>query len=1101
MSLATRFQPGGTVREDAVYVERGADRELFTALSAGELCYVLAPRQIGKSSLRVRVARQLREGGARVATVDLTRIGAHDSTADGWYFGIVQELSSRLGLAGDPALFWKASGDATPVHRFARFLREQVLSQVSERVVIFIDEIDTVLALPFSSDDFFAAIREAFNLRAEEPAYARLSFCLMGVATPMELVRDPSRTPFNVGRAISLQDFTASEAAALLPALGEERVLRRVLEWTHGHPYMTMRTCDELVRRKPAEPLAEVDAIVAETFLAAGRVEDSNLAYAERRLLADPRAAALLRLYRRLLDGSAVPADRDDDVQAALRLTGMAANDAGGLRVRNRVFARVFDADWVRQQEAARVLAEPLRAWLSRGRPDDLVLRGQALQEARAWALGRRDLSPEESEFLLAGLEVARREQEERARAERAEADARGLRRLLGVGGVLFALLLAALGGALFEYRRAETERLRALGSLASALARQPGREGDAVRAGVQATAPALQAGRAAAVESASGLMAALAVTGHFPTLALPGQARIDFRTSGDGKTLEILLVNGDALFFDLEDPAPPRTYIVSDGILHAISFSPDGRLLAGSDTACDGAVFEVATGSLVQRVKACALAFGPSGQLCLQRPDGVITAGALELRGLDKPGPIGPREQLATNCSFSAGSVLGHEGQKLIVWDARTGAAQFAFAPGQPVVHALFSPDGASVLVVLLDHSLHVLDARDGHELRKASVERPPTVFVGAAFSPDGKRVLLGDWTKLEVRDFQTLQPVATRAPPRGLLGAVFASDELVAVEDTDGYVRFFDSALQRDSQLSIAAHAADGRGLAIAPGGHALASGGNDGKLRWFAPGLQAPRLVLHGLGPVTPALSFDGSRFLASKAKGGALLADTRSGKALLELPGDDAMGFSLSADGRTVAVVRDSGAAEVFDERGARLLRVQLQGGGQRAFQLSPQGDELLAGEAASLRRFAVPSGHELPALGPLPHAPTLAVWSADGKQVATLLEDGEARLHDRASARELRVLRGFPSRGSALAITGERVYAESPLKGLWSWRDGEPELGLAFLPAYAAGLAAARSEALLVSGLLLQRIPAAPPELLRAGCAFLSGRGALPPECN
>src|SRR5262249_49785653 len=147
-----RFQAGGSLQPGALYVERPADQELPAALLQGEFCYVLAPRQIGKSSLRIRTTAELKKEGVRCVTIDLNWIGK--SSEAEWYRGLVGELSDKLKLNIDEAAFWDRHEGLTPAYRWSRFLSEEALTRVTGRIVIFVDEIDTVKALPFSTDDF-----------------------------------------------------------------------------------------------------------------------------------------------------------------------------------------------------------------------------------------------------------------------------------------------------------------------------------------------------------------------------------------------------------------------------------------------------------------------------------------------------------------------------------------------------------------------------------------------------------------------------------------------------------------------------------------------------------------------------------------------------------------------------------------------------------------------------------------------------------------------------------------------------------------------------------------------------------------------------------
>src|SRR5207247_3912576 len=121
------FVTGGTLRHDVVsYVERQADKDLQEGLLNGEFCYVLTSRQMGKSSLMVRVATRLRAQGVAVAVLDLTALGQNLS-ADQWYNGLLTRVGQQLKLEDELEEFWLAHAHLGPLHRWSSALEQVVL--------------------------------------------------------------------------------------------------------------------------------------------------------------------------------------------------------------------------------------------------------------------------------------------------------------------------------------------------------------------------------------------------------------------------------------------------------------------------------------------------------------------------------------------------------------------------------------------------------------------------------------------------------------------------------------------------------------------------------------------------------------------------------------------------------------------------------------------------------------------------------------------------------------------------------------------------------------------------------------------------------------
>ncbi|MEO0378436.1 MAG: AAA-like domain-containing protein, partial [Cyanobacteria bacterium P01_A01_bin.17] len=219
------YQVGGSLTTNAPsYVERKADREFTDALQRGEFCYVLNSRQMGKSSLMVRSHQKFRQEGYRCAVLDMTNIGSENITPLQWYKGIVKDLWRAFKLTRRANFkfkdWWKDEEDISLSQRLSRFIKDVLLAEfLDDDLVIFIDEIDSILSLPFSVDDFFALIRFCYNQRAIDPEYKRIHFAIFGVATPADLIQNRSRTPFNIGTPVYLEGFTQSEAQSLANGL------------------------------------------------------------------------------------------------------------------------------------------------------------------------------------------------------------------------------------------------------------------------------------------------------------------------------------------------------------------------------------------------------------------------------------------------------------------------------------------------------------------------------------------------------------------------------------------------------------------------------------------------------------------------------------------------------------------------------------------------------------------------------------------------------------------------------------------------------------------------------------------------------------------
>jgi hypothetical protein len=305
----------------------------------------------------------------------MTRIGSEDVTPDQWYKGLAFELGRRFGLRAKVNLktWWKEREDISAVQRLGEFIEEVLLVEVgveegapSKQLVIFIDEIDSILGLKFPINDFFALIRSCYNQRSLNREYQRLTFAFFGVATPSDLISNIQTSPFNIGQSIQLEGFKEHEAQPLLQGLAgkvsnPQTVLKEILAWTSGQPFLTQKIC-KLIRNISSPISSGGEASWIENLVRTNVIENwesqdepEHLRTIRDRLLKSQQSVRLLELYQQVLHQGEVVAIGSTE-ERELLLSGLVVKQQGFLRVTNPIYESIFNRSWVEQHIRQREL-------------------------------------------------------------------------------------------------------------------------------------------------------------------------------------------------------------------------------------------------------------------------------------------------------------------------------------------------------------------------------------------------------------------------------------------------------------------------------------------------------------------------------------------------------------------------------------------------------------------------------------------------------------------------------------------------------------------------------------------------------------------------
>jgi WD40 repeat protein/tRNA A-37 threonylcarbamoyl transferase component Bud32 len=475
-------------------------------------------------------------------------------------------------------------------------------------------------------------------------------------------------------------------------------------------------------------------------------------------------------------------------------------------------------------------------------------------------------------------------------------------------------------------------------------------------------------------------------------------------RYSPDGLLLATAAGDGVVRLWDVAQRSVVRMLASYDGRVRGLAWAPDGSALAAAGEDWTIRIWDATSGLTIRVLRGHlgevhSLAWTADGRR-MASGSADKTVRLWDLAAITPPMALRGHEGDVTSVAFSPDGRLvasGSRDKTVRLWDSESGELQNQFdGHAAPVLDVAFAPSGKTLASAggspQSEDAIHLWNVAGGVLLKKLSGHLHGDGCL--AWSRDEQLLVAGGAAQddsVRIWDAGGGQILHTLKKPSGIqaaCSAAFSPDgRTVVVGDAAGTVQFWEAISGKKLQ-ALAAGSAAVRCLTFSPDETVLAAGCDDGVVRTWQTDTGEPLGRFAGAGGIFRRIAFspDGRKVATSYAASGLVdLWQAASGERLSQVRGmrNEIEYLLWSADGSTIAA--GDGVGRLFDAASGSIIQELPSHGGAMAW--SPDGGTLAVAVGGDVRLFAGGAGKPVRNLFSSREPVSPLAWSPDGTTLA------------------------------------------------------------------------------------------------------------------